>query len=119
MQVQVHDPDGQHLAPSEQATSAVLRLPDVPELEEEIDAMLSDLIGADMELPDEVIRMCAGYMARLTELHVQIVRIEGGNRGYKWIRTQQIDKVENLIEFLYKSASRLVEIRRQDTELSR
>ncbi|KKK95639.1 hypothetical protein LCGC14_2670780 [marine sediment metagenome] len=119
MQVIVDGDDGPHLAPSEEATSAVLGLPDVPELEDEIDAMLLDLLGANMEMPDEVIRMCAGYMARLTELHVRIVRIEGANRGYKWIRTQQIDKVENLIEFLYKSASRLVEIRRQDAELSR
>ncbi len=119
MQVIVDGDDGAHLAPSEEATKAVLGLPDVPELEDEIDAMLLDLLGANMEMPDEVIRMCAGYMARLTELHVRIVRIEGANRGYKWIRTQQIDKVENLIEFLYKSASRLVEIRRQDTELSR
>lgn len=119
MQVIVDGQDGQHLAPSEKATSAVLGLPDVPELEEEIDAMLLDLMGANMDMPDEVIRMCAGYMARLTELHVRIVRVEGANRGYRWIRTQQIDKVENLIEFLYKSASRLVEIRRQDTELSR
>ncbi len=119
MHIDVENPDGHHLAPSDQATSAVMGLPDVPELEEEIDAMLLDLMGANMELPDEVIRMCAGYMARLTELHVRIVRIEGANRGYKWIRTQQIDKVENLIEFLYKSASRLVEIRRQDAELSR
>ncbi len=119
MKVTVGSPDGVHLAPSEQATAAVLNLPDVPELEEELDAMLFDLIKAEMELPDEVIRMCAGYMARLTELHVRIVRIEGENRGYRWVRTQQINKVEDLIEFLYKAASRLVEIRRQDTELSR
>ncbi len=118
MKVIVGD-DGPHLAPSEQATQAVLGLPDVPELEEELDAMLLDLIGADMEIPDEVIRICAGYMARCTELHVKIVRVEGENRGLRWIRTQQITKVMDLIEFIYKAASRIVEIRRQDTELSR
>jgi len=112
--------DGEHLAPSEQATQGVLGLPDHPDLEAELDAMLLDLVqAADIQLPDEVIRMCAAYMARCTELHVRIVRVEGENRGLRWIRTQQLDKVMDLIEFMYKAASRIVEIRRQDTELSR
>lgn len=111
--------DGDHLAPSDRATKAVLGLPDAPELEEELDAMLADIRDQDLELPDEVIRMCSGYMARCTELHVQIVRVEGRSRSLKWVRTQQLVKVMELIEFTYRAASRIVEIRRQDTELSR
>jgi hypothetical protein len=108
-----------HLAPSEESTQGVLSLPDNPDLELEIDAMLSDLKEANMDLPDEVIQMCAAYMARCTELHVNIVRIEGRNRHLKWLRTQQLSKVMELIEFTYRAASRIVEIRRQDAELSR
>jgi hypothetical protein len=111
--------DGPHLAPSERATPAILGLPDAPDLEEELDAMISDLQGLTMDAPDEVIQTCAALMGRCTELHVRIVRVEGGSRHHKWIRTQQLAKVMELIEFMYRAASRIVEIRRQDTELAR
>lgn len=81
--------------------------------------MLADIRDQDLELPDEVIRMCSAFMARCTEIHVQIVRVEGTSRHLKWVRTQQLVKVMELIEFTYRAASRIVEIRRQDTELSR
>lgn len=119
MKLTVGEDSRNHLAPSEEATRAVLNLPDNPELEQELDSMLSDLKEANMDLPDEVIQMCAAYMARCTELHVNIIRIEGRNRDLKWLRTQQLGKVMELIEFTYKAASRIVEIRRQDAELSR
>jgi precorrin-6B methylase 2 len=89
-------------------------------LEQELDAMVSDLQGlVDSMLPDEVIQACAAMMARCTEIHMNIVRVEGKNRHLRWVRTQQLTKVMELIEFTYKAASRIVEIRRQDTELSR
>lgn len=111
--------DGPHLAPSEQATRAVLDLPDEPDLEEELDSMVKDLKALNLELPDEVIMVCTAFMARCTELHMKIVRVEGQVRGLKWVRTQQLTKLMELIEFTYRGASRLVEIRRQDAELSR
>jgi hypothetical protein len=111
--------DGPHLAPSEQATPAVLALPDAPDLQEELDAMISDLKNLDLDLPDEVIRTCTSLMARCTERHVQLTRVEGSNRHYRGFRTQELVKVMELIEFTYRSASRLIEIRRQDVELSR
>jgi hypothetical protein len=111
--------DGPHIAPSERVTPAVLGLPDVPDLEDELDAMISDMQGLTLELPDEVIQTCAALMARCTELHVRMVRVEGGSRHMRWVRTQQLTKVMELIEFTYRAASRLVEIRRQDAELSR
>lgn len=81
--------------------------------------MLADLLEVDLDLPDEVLKLCTGYMARCTELHIQIIRVEGTNRALKWFRTQQLTKLMELVEFTYRAASRIVEIRRQDTELSR
>lgn len=81
--------------------------------------MVSDIKGLTLDLPDEVIQMCAALMARCTELHMQIVRVEGSSRHLRWLRTQQLTQVMELIEFTYRAASRLVEIRRQDTELAR
>ena len=111
--------DGPHLAPSEQATRAVLALPDTPDLQEELDAMISDIKEANLDLPDEVIRMCTSYMARCTELHVRLTRVEGSNRHFRGFRNLELVKVMELIEFTYRSASRLIEMRRQDVELSR
>lgn len=119
MKVVVGEASRNHLGPSEEATQAVLNLPDSPDLEEELDAMVSDVGEFNFDLPDEVIQGCAAMMARCTELHIRIVRVEGRNRHLKWLRTQQLTKVMELLEFTYKAASRIVEIRRQDTELSR
>lgn len=81
--------------------------------------MISDIRELGLDLPDQVIQACTSFMARCTELHVQMVRVEGSSRHIRWVRTQQLTKVMELIEFTYKAASRLVEIRRQDVELSR
>lgn len=81
--------------------------------------MVADLRGLTMDAPDEVIMACAGFMGRCTELHIRIVRVEGSNRHLKYIRTQQLVPVMDLIEFMYRAASRVVEIRRQDVELAR
>ncbi len=111
--------DGPHLAPSEQAHKAVSDLPQGADLQDELDAMVKDLCSINWDVPDEVLRLCQSYMARCTEIYLTLVRVEGGNRGLKFLRTQQLTKIMELIEFTYKSSSRSVEIRRQDVELSR
>lgn len=111
--------DGPHLAPSFDATKNVTGLPPAPDLEVEIDGMLADLKKCDLDRPDEVMRLCSGYMARCTEIYVRIIREEGRDRHLRWFRTQQLGKVMELIEFTYKAASRYVEIRRQDVEMSK
>lgn len=111
--------DGPHLAPSDAASAAMNDLSPRVSLEEEVDAMVADLKAVEMDLPDEVIRLCAGYMARCTEMHMQIVRVEGRDRQLKGFRTQQLSKVIELIEFLFRSSSRVVEVRRQEIEMSK
>ena len=111
--------DGPHLAPSPQAHRSVSDLPNGAELQDELDAMVADTKNINWDVPDEVLRLCQGYMARCTEIHLNLIRVEGTNRGLKFIRTQQLAKVMELLEFTYKAASRSVEIRRQDVELTR
>lgn len=111
---------GPHLAPVSAATAATTGLGSMATLENEIDAMLTDLTkNAALDLPDEVMRMCSAFMGRCTEIHVQVVRVEGRDRELRWFRTQQLAKVMDLIEFMYRSASRIVEIKRQEVELSK
>lgn len=110
-------PDGQHTGPSLAATEAVNNLPDGAGIEEELDAMITDIRGLTLELPDEVMAVCTAYMARCTELHLYLIR--QNSRAANWVRTQQLAKVMDLLEFTFRAASRWVEIRRQDSELAR
>jgi hypothetical protein len=110
--------DGPALAPSEEAHAAVSALEPGAGYEEELDAIVVDLQNIIWDLPDEVMRLCQGYMARCTEMHLNLVRM-GSNRAAKFVRTQQLAKVMELIDFTYKAASRSVEIRRQDVEMSK
>jgi hypothetical protein len=62
-------------------------------------------------------RETAGYSARLTELCVLLHRVEGSNRQYTRIRTQQVERFLAELDRQFKIASRLVEVLRQDLEL--
>lgn len=111
--------DGPHLAPPAQFHVATSNLSYTSSTEDELDAMVKDLISIDIDFPIDVLRLCQSLMARCTEIHLNLVRIEGSDRGAKFIRTQQLAKVMTLIDFSYKAASRAVEVRRQDVELSK
>ena len=87
---------------------------------EEIEAMVHTLQSIDYSnSPDLVLTACMSYMARCTEMWVQLIRLEAQDRRAKSFRTMQLQKVMDLIEFEFRGASRLIEVRRQDVELSR
>jgi hypothetical protein len=106
-------------APVGGVESVVASLPNNPGLEEEIDAMLQSITQFDASAPDEILAACMAYMGRCTELFVQLVRIEGVHRRAKAFRTMQLQKVMDLIDFEFKGASRLIEVRRQELDTSR
>jgi len=88
-------------------------------LEDEVIAMVTSIQILDLTQADVVMAMCMGYMARCTEIWLQLLRIEGAHRKAKTFRVMYLQKVMDLIEFEYKAASRLIEVRRQEVELSR
>lgn len=88
-------------------------------LEEELDAMVEALKVLDPTAPDLIMSTCMALMARCTELYLQLVRIEGTHRKARVFRTSQLQKVMDLIDFEFKGASRLIEVRRQEVELSK
>lgn len=67
--------------------------------------------------PDQVLRMCAAFTARLTELKVLLVRHEALDRRYLKVRTQQVEAWLLELERQGKTASRLIEVARQDLAL--
>lgn len=90
-----------------------------PGVADELDAMVRDLRILDQEMPDVAIRTCMAIMGRLTEISIELVRGEAQDRKKKFLRTSQVQRVMELCDFQFKAASRLVEIARQEVDLSR
>ena len=111
--------DVSHIAAIHPAHDVVTDLGPDATLEDEIMAMVVSLRQLENAMPDVMMSTCMGYMARCTEIHLQIIRVEGSNRRLKTFRVTQLAKVMELIEFEFKGASRLIEVRRQEVELSR
>jgi hypothetical protein len=87
------------------------------EIEKELDLIAAAIRMFYRKQPDQVMRECAGYSARLTEMAVLLHRVEAGNRQYTRIRTQQVERFLSELDRQFKTASRLVEVQRQDLEL--
>lgn len=86
-------------------------------VEDEIDLMLRTVRGFWSMQPDQVMLACSAMTARCTELGVHLHRLEG-KREWRQIRTMQVERL--LLEFdrQWRTASRLIEVRRQDINLS-
>lgn len=114
--------DGQHLVldlPAHQALQGLSGELSGDAIPDEIDAVIKVVRELDPEMPDQVMATCMALMGRLTEIKLFLARNENVERKLKVIRTQQLEPVMELIEFVYKASSRMVEIRRQEIELSR
>jgi len=88
------------------------------QIEAELDMIAASIRTFHRVQPDQVMKYCAGYTARLTELRVLLHRVESTNRQYTRLRTQQVDKYVEELDRQWKTASRLVEVMRQDLALS-
>ncbi len=88
-------------------------------LEGEVEAMVHTLSELSEGPPDMLMRACMAYMGRCTEIWLQLLRIEPTQRRAKTFRVMQLQKAMDLIEFEFKGASRLIEVARQEVELSR
>jgi hypothetical protein len=88
-------------------------------IEYELDSISAAIRSFHLKQPDMVMRECSAYSARLTELAVLLHRAEVHSSSYVRIRTQQVDRYLDEIDRQFKTASRLVEISRQDLDLMR
>lgn len=89
------------------------------EIEKELDLIAAAIRSFTRKPPDQVLRECSGYSARLTEMAVLLHRVEGASRQYTRIRTQQVERFLAELDRQWKTASRLIEVQRQDIELTR
>jgi len=60
-----------------------------------------------------------GLMARCTEIKVYCLENEGRDRKLKVLRTQKLQPIMDLIEFLWRGVSRLIELSKLEAEMSK
>lgn len=89
------------------------------DIETELDVIAVAMRTFHIKQPDQVMREIAAYTARLTELCVLLHRVESRDRQYTRIRTQQVERFLTELDRQFKIASRMVEVMRQDLEMSR
>ncbi|HEY5051208.1 MAG TPA: hypothetical protein VII50_09935 [Acidothermaceae bacterium] len=89
------------------------------QIEAELDGMAADIRLFWAYEPDLVLRKCSAYTARLTELYVALNRAESADRQYTRVRTQQVAIWLEELDRQFKSASRLIEVNRQDVSMLR
>lgn len=89
------------------------------EVEKELDLIIAAIRSFYAKPADMVLRECSAYTARLTELCVLLHRVEGLDRTYTRVRTQQVERFLMELDRQWKTASRLIEVQRQDIEVMR
>ena len=87
------------------------------EVQGELDEIAAAMRGFYAKAPDQVMRECSAYSARLSELYVLLHRVEGLDRQYTRLRTQQVEIYRDEMREQWKTASRLIEVQRQDLML--
>lgn len=84
------------------------------EVQAELDDIAAAMRGFYSKAPDQVMKECSAYSARLSELYVLLHRVEGLDRQYTRLRTQQVEIYREELREQWKTASRLIEVQRQD-----
>lgn len=87
------------------------------QIEDELDDIAAAMRGFYLKAPDQVLRECSAYSARLTEMAVLLHRVEGLDRQLLRVRTQQVQRYIDELANQHKIASRLIEVQRQDIAL--
>lgn len=88
--------------------------------EQELDHMVArvrDLVSIGD--PGQILVVCMSFMARCTELALALVRVEEDNRKARHFRTSQLQRVMDLLDFEFRGASRMVELKRQELDATR
>ena len=92
-------------------------LGDRVEIEKELDLIAAVIRTFHRKPADLVMRECSAYSARLTEMAVLLHRRESESRQYTRVRTQQVERFLTELDRQWKTASRLIEVSRQDIAL--
>lgn len=84
----------------------------------EIDDAFADMKGFHNQEPDEVMRLCGGHSARLSEIRVGIQRIEVVARQWKPVREREVEPALDELRNQFSIASRLHAVREFDWKMA-
>lgn len=87
-------------------------------IQDELDAIAIAVRMFHVQQPDQVLRACSAYHARLMELSIMLERLSGEDSTYIKLRTRQVDRYLEELEIQVKIHSRLIEVQRQDLSMS-
>lgn len=89
----------------------------IAQVRTEIDDAFADMRTFYTREPDEIMRLCRGHSARLSELRVRILRIEDFRREWKQVREREIEKTLDELSVQWQNASRLHAVRELDWKM--
>lgn len=101
-----------------QTTQVTPGIGSIESVRREIDDAFEDMKTFHNREPDEVMRMCGGHSARLSEIRVQIQRVEVYLRQWKPIRTAEIEPCLEELKNQFSIASRLQSVRELDWKMA-
>lgn len=84
----------------------------------EVDDAFADMKTFHNLEPDEVMRMAGGHSARLSEIRVQIQRIEVVARQWKAVREREVEPTIDELKNQFMIASRLHSVRELDFKMA-
>jgi hypothetical protein len=83
----------------------------------EIDDCFADMRTFHTREPDEIMRLCRGHSARLSELRVRIMRVEDWDRKWRSVRQREIEPTLDELREQWQNASRLHAVRELDWKM--
>jgi hypothetical protein len=89
----------------------------IDSVRQEIDDVYEDMKTFHNREPDEIMRLCRGHSARLSELRLRCQRVEDTARQWKAIRTREIEPTLDELRDQWQNASRLHSVREFDWKL--
>ena len=87
--------------------------------EEELHSILTALQSMHTQEYGHQMETYMGLMSRCTEIKVFCLEHEGRDRKLKILRTQKLQPIMELIEFLWRGVSRLIELSKLEAEMSK
>lgn len=88
-------------------------------IRQEVDDAFADMKTFMTREPDEIMRICSGHSARLSEIRVRIQRIEDFHRQWKPVRVREVEPTLDELERQFTIASRLQSVRELDYRMER
>lgn len=86
----------------------------IDSIRQEVDDAFKDMATFHNREPDEVMRMCAGHSARLSEIRVRIQRVEDIDRPWRNVRLREVEPALEQLSNQFQIASRLLSARELD-----